>query len=357
MARVASRGREGLPRLFAVACAMPCTLAAPHRRRMLQAGLALAALASAPVTRGQAIPAGPPRVVFIAAASAATIAGRVDAFRAGLKDLGYTEGRTILVEYLYAEEQLDLVPALVADAMRRKPDVIVSAGPSMTRALRAATSTVPIVMAFDPDPVGAGFVASLSRPGGNVTGLSSVGAQMGSKQLELLKQVMPHLRRATVIGNSGEPGNAPAAQTLARDATRLGVELTFADVRTGTDIEPAFATASRSGAQAVIVLSSPMVTFHAARFAEQSLRQRLPTVFPYPDAVEAGGLMHYGVSMTDLFRRAAGYVDRILRGAKPEALPVEQPSRFDLVLNLKAAQRLGITVPADVLARADRIVD
>jgi putative ABC transport system substrate-binding protein len=324
---------------------------------MLQAGLALAVLASAPGTRGQQTPPGLPRVVFIAAASARTIAGRVDAFRTGLKDLGHVEGRTILVDYLYGEEKLDLIPALVADAMRRKPDVVVSAGPSVTRALRAATSTVPIVMAFDPDPVGAGFVASLARPGGNVTGLSSVGAQMGSKQLELLKEVMPQLRRATVIGNSGEPGNASAAQTLARDATALGVELTFADVRTATDIEPAFATALRSGAQAVIVLSSPMVTFHAARFAELSLRQRLPTVFPYPDAVEAGALMHYGVSMTDLFRRAAGYVDRILRGAKPAELPVEQPSRFDLVLNLKAAQRIGMTVPAGVIARADRIID
>jgi len=324
---------------------------------MLLAGLALAALGPAQAARGQSPPAALPRVVFIAAASAATIAARVDAFRAGLRDVGHVEGRTILVDYLYADEKLDLVPALVADAMRRKPDAIVSAGPSVTRALRAATNTVPIVMAFDPDPVGAGFVASLARPGGNVTGLSSVGAQMGSKQLELLKQVMPQLRHAAVIGNSGEPGNAPASQTLARDAERLGVTLTFADVRNGADIEPAFATALRSGAQAVIVLSSPMVTFHAARFAEQSLRQRLPTVFPYPDAVEAGGLMHYGVSMTDLFRRAAGYVDRILRGAKPAELPVEQPSRFDLVLNLKAAQRLGIAMPADVLARADRIVD
>jgi putative ABC transport system substrate-binding protein len=336
---------------------MSCALVALRRRRVLQAGLALAMLGSAPAAPGQPAPAALPRVVFIAAASAGTIAGRVDAFRAGLKGLGHVEGSTILVDYLYAGEKLDLIPALIADAMRRKPDVIVSAGPSITRALRAATGTVPIVMAFDPDPVGAGFVASLAQPGGNVTGLSSVGAQMGSKQLELLKQVMPRLRRATVIGNSGEPGNAPASQTLARDAKRLGVELTFADVRSPADIEPAFATALQSGSQAVLVLSSPMVTFHAARFAEQSLRQRLPAVFPYPDAVEAGGLMHYGVSMADLFRRAAGYVDRILRGAKPGELPVEQPSRFDLVLNLKAAQRLGIAVPADVLARADRIID
>ena len=324
------------------------------RRSTLRYALLLAATASA----GRAGAATKvPRIAFIAAAHPAAIAARTLAFATELKALGYVEGRNIVVDYLHGEERLDRLPALVARALQAGPAVLVSAGPSVTRAARAATSIVPIVMAFDPDPVAAGFVASLARPGGNVTGLSSVGAEMGSKQLEMLKLTLPALQRAAVIGNSGEPGNAATVARITRDAARIGIDLTHADVRDAADIEPAFAAAARAHAQAAVVLSSPMVTFHAVRFAEQALQHRMPAVFPYPDVVEAGGLMHYGVSMTDLFRRAAGYVHRILKGAKPADLPVEQPSRFDLVVNLKAARRLGITVPGEVLARADRIID
>ena len=326
-----------------------------RRRRLIAAALQASALAHVP--RALAQKGTLPRVAFIAAAFPATIALRTDAFRGGLRERGLLEGRNIVVDYLFAEERLDRVPGLVAHSLGAGTDVLVSAGPSVTRAMRAATSTTPIVMAFDPDPVGAGFVASLSKPGGNVTGMSSVGAEMGRKQLELLKQVLPALRRTTVIGNSAEPGNGLATGAMAEAAPRLGVELAVVDVRAADDIAKAFAEAAKSGTQAVVVLSSPIVTFHAARFAEHAMAHRLPAVFPYLDVVEAGGLMHYGVSMRDLFRRAAGYVDRILRGATPADLPVEQPSRFELVVNQKAARRMGIVVPATVLARADRIID
>jgi putative ABC transport system substrate-binding protein len=334
---------------------MPARPVDRRRRRLLAAVAQAAALAH--VTPSLAQASRVPRIAFIAAASPATIAVRTEAFRRGLQERGYVEGRTIVVDYLFGEERLDRLPALVAQAVSSGADILVSAGPSVTRAARAATATVPIVMAFDPDPVGAGFVASLSKPGGNVTGMSSVGAEMGSKQLELLKQVLPLLKRAVVIGNSAEPGNALATGAVAEAAPRLGVELAIVDVRAAEDIAPAFAQAAKSGAQAVLVLSSPIVTFHARQFAEHAMKLRLPAVFPYVDVVEAGGLMHYGVSMRDLFRRAAGYVDRILRGAKPADLPVEQPSQFELVVNRKAARQMGIEVPAAVLARADRVID
>jgi len=326
----------------------------PARRAILAAAAALAAGALPAPTRAQP---RAPRVVVIAAASPPAVATRIDAFRGGLKDLGYVENRTLVVDYLYGDDRLERIPDLVAAALRASPDVLVSAGPSVTRAARAATGDVPIVMAFDPDPVGAGFVASLLRPGGNVTGMSSVGAEMGSKQLEMLQAMLPGVRRVAVLSNATEPGNAQALQAVARAAPVLGVELAYGDVRAAADIEPALRQAAKDGAQAVLLLSSPIVTFHAARFAELALALRMPAVFPYPDVVAAGGLMHYGVSMADLFRRAAGYVDRILRGAKPAELPVEQPSRFDLVVNLRVARQLGIAIPPAVLARATRVID
>jgi putative ABC transport system substrate-binding protein len=327
----------------------------PRRRRLLAAGLQATALACLPGTAARA--ASAPRVAFIAAAAPAAIAVRTEAFRRGLRERGLVEGRSVVVDYLYADERLDRIPALVAQALAAPAAVIVSAGPSVTRAARAATTTVPIVMAFDPDPVGAGFVASLAKPGGNVTGMSSVGAEMGRKQLELLQQTLPGLARVVVIGNDAEPGNGIAMRALADAAPRLGISLATTSVSAEAGIAPAFEQAAKSGAQAVLVLSSPIVTFHAREFAEHAMRRGFPAVFPYLDVVEAGGLMHYGVSMRDLFARAAGYVDRILRGAKPADLPVEQPSRFELVVNRAAARRMGIDVPAAVLARADRIID
>lgn len=334
---------------------MPRLVAPSARRRLLVGALHSLALAGAPWRAARA--ARVARVVFIAAAYPATLAVRTDAFRRGLRERGYVEGRSIAVDYLFAEEQLERIPSLVAQAIASRADVIVSAGPSVTRAARAATSTVPIVMAFDPDPVGAGFVASLARPGGNVTGMSSVGPEMGRKHLELLQQTLPGLARVVVMGNTAEPGNSIATRALVDAAPRLAIQLTVTSVSSDADIAPAFEFAAKSNAQAALVLSSPLVLFHAREFADHAMRRRLPAVFPYLDIVEAGGLMHYGVSMPDLYARAAGYVDRILRGTKPADLPVEQPSRFELVVNKRAARALGVTIPAAVLARADRIID
>lgn len=334
---------------------MPRLVAPSARRRLLVGALHSLALAGAPWRAARA--ARVARVVFIAAAYPATLAVRTDAFRRGLRERGYVEGRSIAVDYLFADEQLERIPSLVAQAIASRADVIVSAGPSVTRAARAATSTVPIVMAFDPDPVGAGFVASLARPGGNVTGMSSVGPEMGRKHLELLQQTLPGLARVVVMGNTAEPGNGIATRALVDAEPRLSIQLTVTSVSSDADIAPAFELAAKSNAQAALVLSSPLVLFHAREFADHAMRRRLPDVFPYLDIVEAGGLMHYGVSMPDLYARAAGYVDRILRGTKPADLPVEQPSRFELVVNKRAARALGVTIPAAVLARADRIID
>ena len=302
-------------------------------------------------------PARIPRVGFVAAAHPAAVAARTEAFRQGLKELGYVEGRNIVVDYRYAEEQFDRVPALVDELIRLKADVIVSAGPSVTRSARTVTLSVPIVMAFDADPVGSGVIASLARPGGNVTGLSIVASDLSGKTLELLKSVVPRLARVVVFENSIEPGNAQTLRATREAAEALGVRLQVIDVRYPADIEPAFLAASRGGADALVVLSSPLILFHRAQIAGLAATHRLPAIYPYADVVDAGGLMTYGVVFNDLFRRAAGFVDRILKGARPADLPVEQPTKFELVINRGAAKRIGLAIPADVLARADRIVD
>jgi len=298
-----------------------------------------------------------PRVGFVAAAHSGGIAARVDAFRQGLKELGYVEGRNIIVEYQYAEEKIDRLPAIIGDLARLPVDVIVSAGPAVTQAARSATRSTPIVMAFDADPVGSGAVASLARPGGNVTGMSILATPLTGKQLELLKAVMPKLARVAVLERSDEPGNAEAMRATRQAAAALGVQLDVIDVRQPADIEPAFRTARRAGADAILVLSSPLALFHRVQIADLAASHRLPAIYPYAENVEAGGLMTYGVSINDLFRRSATFVDRILRGSSPAELPVEQPTKFHLVINLKAARRIGLDVPRQLVARADRVIE
>jgi putative ABC transport system substrate-binding protein len=325
-------------------------------KRWRHAAILLALAGQAAVADAQQ-PARIPRVGFVAAAHPAAVAARTEAFRQGLKELGYVEGRNIVVDYRYAAEQFDRVPALVDELIRLKADVIVSAGPSVTRSARTVTLSVPIVMAFDADPVGSGVIASLARPGGNVTGLSIVASDLSGKTLELLKSVVPRLARVVVFENSIEPGNAQTLRATREAAEALGVSLQVIDVRSPSDIEPAFLAATRGGADALVVLSSPLILFHRAQIAGLAATHRLPAIYPYADVVDAGGLMTYGVVFNDLFRRAAGFVDRILKGAKPADLPVEQPTKFELVINRGAAKRIGLVIPTDVLARADRIVD
>jgi putative ABC transport system substrate-binding protein len=235
-------------------------------------------------------------------------------------------------------------------------DIIVTTGASPTRAAKEATNTIPIVMAQDIDPVGSGFVASLARPGGNITGLSSLSVDITGKRLELLKEIIPKLSRVAVFGDSKFPGNAQALRETELVAKALPVQLQYLDVQGHKDIETLFRAASKGRPDAVLLFGGPLLTAHRTRVAELAVKSRLPTMNPNPDFVEAGGLVTYGVSVPDLFRRAATYVDKILKGAKPADLPVEQPRKFELVINLKAAKQIGLTVPPNVLARADRVI-
>jgi putative ABC transport system substrate-binding protein len=297
-----------------------------------------------------------PRIGFLATVTLSNIPGRTEAFRQGLRELKYVEGKNIIIEWRSAEEKLDRLPALAAELVRFKVDIIVTGGSAPTRAAKEATSTIPIVMANDPDPVGSGTVASLARPGGNITGLSTLAPEMSGKQLELLKEIVPKLARVAVIGTSTTPGNAQMLREVERVAKAFGVKLQYLDVLGPKDIASAFRAASKGRAEAVLVLQSPVFVNERAQIADLAVKNRLPAIYSASDFVEDGGLMSYGVSATDLFRRAATYVDKILKGAKPADLPVEQPIKFELIINLKAAKQIGLTIPPAVLARADKVI-
>jgi ABC-type uncharacterized transport system substrate-binding protein len=297
-----------------------------------------------------------PRVGFLTANDFSALAARIEALRQGLRELGYVEGKNIVIEYRYAEGKLDRLPALAAELVRLKVDIIVSAGPQSTRAVKEATVTIPIVMAFDFDPVGNGFVASLARPGGNITGLSTLAPEISGKQLELLKEIVPGLSRVVILGNSTDPGNAQVVGETERAAVALGVHHLYLDVRAPADIETAFRAARTGRADAVLSLSSFLFISQRKQLVDLAVKSRLPAIYDRREYVEDGGLMSYGVSQPDLFRRAATYVDKILKGAKPADLPVEQPKKFDFIINLKAAKQIGLTIPPNVLARADRVI-
>jgi len=266
------------------------------------------------------------------------------------------EGKNIIIEYRFADGRLDQVPQNAAELVRLRVDVIVTAGPTDTRAAKEATATIPIVMAFDSDPVGNGFVASLARPGGNITGLSTLAPEISGKQLELLKEIVPRLSLVAVLGTSTEPGNAQALREVEVAAGAFGVHLQHLDVRDSKDIETAFRAASKGRADAILMLNSPVLNPHRTQVVNLAVKSRLPVIYGQPEFVEAGGLMTYSVSFTDLFRRAATYVDKILKGTKPADLPVEQPKKFEFIINLKAAKQIGLTIPPNVLARADRVI-
>jgi putative ABC transport system substrate-binding protein len=297
-----------------------------------------------------------PRVGVLLALPQAAISDRIDAFRIGLRARGYVEGETVAVEYRYADGKFERLPDLAAELVRIKVDVIVTGGPTATRPARAATSVIPIVMAQDSDPVGNKFVASLARPGGNITGLSNYYPELSGKQLELLKEIIPKLVRLAILGNSNEPGNAQALSEAERAAVALKVRIFNLDVRGAQEVAPAFRVASEKRADAVLVLSSPIATSQRNQIAQLAIKGRLPAMYQVSESVEAGGLMTYGVNIPDLWRRSASYVDKILRGSKPSELPVEQPTKFEFVINLKAAKQIGLTIPPNVLANASRII-
>jgi putative ABC transport system substrate-binding protein len=317
----------------------------------------LAALCAALIGTAEAQQPKMPRIGFLSAATSAAVAPRVEAFRQGLKELGYIEGKTIAVEYRWGDGTNVRLAEFAAELTRLKVDVIVSAGPAATRRAKEATSSIPIVMAFDNDPVGSGFVASLARPGGSITGLSALAPEITGKQLELLKEIVPKLSRVAVLDDPTTPGNAQALKEVQRAAGAFAIQLQHINVRDSGDFEVIYGAATKQGAQAVLVLTSALATSQRARITGIAARNRLPTMYFSPEFVDHGGLVTYGTSFTDLYRRAAAYVDKILKGAKPAALPVEQPTKFELAINLKAARQIGLTVPPGVLARADKVIE
>jgi putative ABC transport system substrate-binding protein len=296
------------------------------------------------------------RVGFLSSLSPSVVSERVDAFRQGLRELGYVEGKNIVIEYRYAEGNAKRLKELAAELVRLKVDVIVTGGPAVNRPAKEATATIPIVLSFDNDPVGNGFAANLAHPGGNITGLSTHYPEISGKQMELLKETIPKLAHVAVLGNSTVPGNAQALKETALAAEAFRVKLQYLEIQDPREIETAFRAARKGHADAVLVLGSQVVTSHAKQFAELAARNRLPAIYWSPEFVEAGGLMAYSVSITDLFRRAAIYVVKILKGANPGDLPVEQPKKFEFIVNLKAAKQIGLIIPPNVLARADRVI-
>jgi len=285
-----------------------------------------------------------------------------EAFRQGLRDLGYVEGRNVVIEYRSAEGKYERFPALAAELVALKVDVIVAAGSTPAAlAAKQATRTILIVFASAADPVASGLVTSLARPGGNVTGLSTVGSELVGKRLEQLKQAVPGVSRVAVLwqpqGVLGERTRKDMLKEADVAARALGVRLQFVEARGPADFDRAFSDMTRARAGALTVLGSPTFLNERRRLVDLAAKNRLPAVYTVREFVDAGGLMSYGPNLADLFRRAATYVDKILKGAKPADLPVEQPTKFELVINLKAAKALGLTIPQSLLGRADQVVE
>jgi putative ABC transport system substrate-binding protein len=295
------------------------------------------------------------KIGILSGGSRSSTSPSTEAFRQGLRELGYVEGRNVIIEYRYADGKLDRLPELVGELLANKVDVIVAQAPAAVRTTKKATSVIPIVMAHGGDPVAQRFVASLARPGGNVTGLSNFSAELGGKRLELLREAFPKASPVGVIWNPDAPGPVLSFKELEIAAKTLNVQLQSFQVRGPNDFEGAFQTA-RERAGSLVVIQDIVTVTHLKRIVELAAKHRLPAIYMEADFAEAGGLMSYGPSQTDMFRRAATYVDKILKGAKPADLPVEQPTKFELVINLKAAKQIGLTIPPNVLARADKVI-
>ena len=325
-------------------------------RAFVPLSLALCVVSSPRVGEAQQV-ANTPRIGFLSASSLSDprTLRFLAAFRQGLRELGYVEGQNIAIEPRWAEGKYDRLPALASELVRLKVSVIVTYGSAIQPA-RQATGTIPIVMAVVIDPTAAGFVAGLSRPGGNMTGLASMAPELVGKQLELLKEVVPKVSRVAFLVNPGNPGSAPQLRQAQETARALSVRLQPLEVRGPSEIDGAFAAMTKERADAVIVTADSTLLDHRTRIGDLAARRRLPMVSMITDQVEAGGLIGYGPSVSDMFRRAASYVDKILKGAKAADLPVEQPTKFELVINLRTAKALGLTIPPSVLARADQVI-
>ncbi len=296
------------------------------------------------------------RIGFLHAGSPSGVVSRIKAFRDELTRLGYVESKNLILETRYGDGQSARMPALATELVHLKVDVIVTTGPTDTSAAKRATRSLPIVMAQDSDPVSSGFIASLARPGGNITGLSTLSPEISGKQLELLKQIVPKLSRVTVLGNSTELGNAETLHETQTASAATAVRLQYLDVQEAADIGNAFAKLINDRPSAVIVLRNPVASMHRKAVIDSIIKRHLPAMHVSADWVESGGLMSYSLDVLDNYRRAAAYVDRVLKGAKPADLPVEQPKKFEFVINLKTAKQIGLTIPPNVLARADKVI-
>jgi len=299
-----------------------------------------------------------PRIGFLGPRTRSDTSFLLDAFLQRLRELGWVEGKNIVIEYRWAEGRSERLSDLAAELVRLKVDVIFAPNSAVAAAARNATSTIPIIMATGGDPVGLGLVANLGRPGGNVTGVSyGVGSQITGKQLELLKEGVPKVVRAAVLSNPTNPSHALALREVESVAHSLGVQLQLLEARGLNEFDGAFAAMARKGAGALLVVVDPVFGLHRTRLVDLAAKSRLPAIYGVREYAETGGLMSYGTDPRDNFRRAAAYVDKTLKGAKPADLPVEQPTKFELVINLKTAKALGLTIPPSLLARADQVIE
>ena len=306
-------------------------------------------------------PAKIPRIGVLLSGSPSNAPHRIQAFQQGLRELGYVDGKSIIIEYRYAGGKLEPLPDLVDNLVRLKLDVIVTDTSNAAQAAKNATKTIPVVFTTANDPVGDGQVASLARPGGNLTGFSILALELNAKRLELLKEVAPKITRVTFLtGSAITPRQRAVSEQRFKeaeaDAKGLSMRLQFLGAKGADDLDSAFDTAKRAGAQAVLVHPSTFTATNRARIIELAVKHRLPAIYSSMEAAEAGGLMSYGPDIVDNYRRAAGYVDKILRGSKPADLPVQQPMKFEFAINLKTARQIDLTIPPNVLARADRVI-
>ena len=297
------------------------------------------------------------RIGYLQTSSREQLLHLTKALKEGMQDLGYVEGRDITFEHRFADGKPERLPALATELVRLKVDVIVTATNPTTVAAKLATSTIPIVMANGNDPVGAGLVASLARPGGNISGLTQdVGDELWGKRLELLKEVVPKLSRVAILWRPSFEPNATRKKPTEEVAQKLGLVVRFTEFQEADDFKNAFASMGKERVGGVLVFGDPVAFERRAQIADFAVRNRLPTIYNIREFVEVGGLMSYGASLADQWRRAATYVDKILKGVKPADLPVEQPTKFELVINLKAAKAIGLTIPQQVLSRADEVI-
>jgi putative ABC transport system substrate-binding protein len=297
-----------------------------------------------------------PRIGFLSVGTASAMSTRIEAFRRGLREQGYIEGQDIVVEYRYAEDNLERLREFAAELVRLKVDVIVTGGTISTRPAKEAAGATPIVMAYESDPVGSGLVTSLARPGGNLTGLTSSAGELNGKRLELLKEAIPKLSRVAVIRNPGMSNAAQALKEAETAAQSLKLKIQLLEVQSPNDLEGLFAAAKKGRAEGMVVVGDPVTFTHRKRMADLALKNRIATIHGQMQFAEAGAMMVYGPNDADMYRRAATYVDKILKGSKPADLPIERAVKFDFIINLKTAKQIGLTIPPNVLARADRVI-